>query len=66
MNMRQGPSGPGPRPDTNDDEQMDHNDAHIEGKGDKSNGLDLGALRETCCNTSSVKTTTGKSMGIYC
>ena len=23
MDMRQGPSGPGPRPDTNDDEQMD-------------------------------------------
>ena len=42
--MRQGPSGPGPRPETNDDEQMDQDDDHTEGKGDKSNGLDLGAL----------------------
>ena len=44
MDMRQGPSGPGPRPDTNDDEQMDPDDDHMEGKGGKSNGLDLGAL----------------------
>ena len=44
MDMRQGPSGPGPRPDTNDDEQMDQDDDHMEGKGGKSNGLDLGAL----------------------
>ena len=44
MDMRQGPSGPGPRPDTNDDEQMNQDDEHIEGKVDKSNGLDLGAL----------------------
>ena len=44
MDMRQGPMGPGPRPDTNDDEQMDQDDDHMEGKGDKSNGLDLGAL----------------------
>ena len=42
--MRQDPSGPGPRPETNDDEQMDQDDDHTEGKGDKSNGLDLGAL----------------------
>ena len=44
MGMRQGPSGPGPRPDTNDDEQMDEDDDHMEGKGERSNGLDLGAL----------------------
>ena len=44
MDMRQGPSGPGPRPDTNDDEQMDQDYDHMEGKGDKSNGLDLGEL----------------------
>ena len=44
MDMRQGPSGPGPRPDTNDDEQMDEDDDHMEGKGGKSHGLDLGAL----------------------
>ena len=39
------PSGPGPRPDTNDDEQIDQDDDHLEGKGDKSNGLYLGALK---------------------
>ena len=44
MDMSQGPSGPGPRPDTNDDEQMDQDDDHMEGKGEKSNGLDMGAL----------------------
>ena len=32
MDMRQGPSGPGPRPDTNDDEQMDQDHDHLEGK----------------------------------
>ena len=42
--IRQGPSGPGLRPDTNDDEKMDQDDDHMEEKGDKSNGLDLGAL----------------------
>ena len=30
-----------PKPDTNDDEQMDQDDDHMEGKGDKSDGLDL-------------------------
>ena len=44
MDMWQGSSGPGPRPDTNDDEQMDQDADHMEGKGDKSNGFDLGAL----------------------
>ena len=44
MDMRQGPSGRGPRPETNDEEQIDQDDDHMEGKGDKSNGLDLGAL----------------------
>ena len=44
MDMRQGPLGPGPKPDTNDDEKMDQEDDHMEGKGEKSNGLDLGAL----------------------
>ena len=44
MDMRQGPSGPGLRPDTNDDEQMDQDEDHMEGKGDKSNEVDLGAL----------------------
>ena len=33
MDMRQGPSGPGPRSDTNDDEQMDQDDDHMEEKG---------------------------------
>ena len=44
MDMRQNPSGPGPRPDTSDDEQMDQDDDHKEGKGEKLNGLDLGTL----------------------
>ena len=60
MDMRQGPSGPGPRPDTNYDKQMDQDDDHMEGEGDKVR------WRETCWNTRSVKTTTGKSMAIYC
>ena len=42
--MRQGPSGPKPKPDTNDDEQMDQDDDHMEGKGEKSSEMDLGAL----------------------
>ena len=42
--MQQSTSGPGLRPDTNDDEEMDHDDDHKEEKGEKSNGLDLGAL----------------------
>ena len=42
--MRQGPSGPKPKPDTNDDEQMDQDDDHLEGKGEKSSEMDLGAL----------------------
>ena len=44
MDMRQGPSGPGPRPDTNNYDQMDQDDDPMEGKNDKSSGLDLGAL----------------------
>ena len=42
--MRRGPSGPKPKPDTNDDEQMDQDDDHMEGKGEKSSAMDLGAL----------------------
>ena len=44
MDMRQGPSGPKPKPDTNDDERMDQDDDHMEGKGEKSGEMDLGAL----------------------
>ena len=44
MDMRQGPSGPEPKPDTNDDERMDQDDDHTEGKGEKSGEMDLGAL----------------------
>ena len=36
--------GPKPKPDTNDDERMDHDDDHIEGKGEKSGEMDIGAL----------------------
>ena len=44
MDISQGPSGLGPRPYTNDDAQMDQDDDPMEGKKDKSSGLDLGAL----------------------
>ena len=44
MNMRQGPSGPKPKSDMNDDELMDQDDDHMEGNGEKSGELDLGAL----------------------
>ena len=44
LDIRQGPSGPGPKPDTNDDELMAQDDEHMEGKGEKLGGLDLGAL----------------------
>ena len=36
MDMRQGPLGPVPRPDTNDDDQMDQDDDPMDGKKDKS------------------------------
>ena len=38
--LRQDPSGPKPKPDANDDEQLDQ----MEGKGEKSSEMDLGAL----------------------
>ena len=44
MDMRQGISGPKPKPDADDDELMDQDDDHMEGKGEKSCGVDLGAL----------------------
>ena len=44
MDMQQGPPGSGPKPDTNDDEQMDQDDDNMEGKGEKLDGLDLGSL----------------------
>ena len=44
MDMRQGPSGPKPNPDANDDELMDQDDDHKERKGEKSYGEDLRAL----------------------
>ena len=37
--MRQGPSGPGPRPDSNYDEQLDQDDTHMKQGREKSNGL---------------------------
>ena len=33
IDMRQGPSGLGPKPDPNEDELMDQDDNHVEGKG---------------------------------
>ena len=44
MDMRQGPSRPKPKPDANDDELMDQDDDHMEGKGEKLCEKDLGAL----------------------
>ena len=42
--MRQGPSGSKTKPDTNDDEQRDQDDDHMEGNGEKLSEMDLGAL----------------------
>ena len=36
MYMRQSPSGSKPKPDVNNDELMDHDDDHMEEKGEKS------------------------------
>ena len=44
IDMRQGPSGPGLKPDLNDDELLDQDDDHMKEKGEKSVGMDLGAL----------------------
>ena len=44
MDMRQCPSGPKLKPDTNDDERINQDDDHLEGKGEKSGEMDLGAL----------------------
>ena len=44
MDMRQGPSGSKPKPDTDDDERMDQDDDHKEEKTEKSGEMDLGAL----------------------
>ena len=44
MDMRQGPSGSKPKPDKDDDERMDQDDDHKEGKTEKSDKMDLGAL----------------------
>ena len=40
IDMRQGPSGPNSRPDTNDDERMDQDDDYKEGKTEKSSEMD--------------------------
>ena len=44
MDTRQGPSGPKPKLDANDDELMDQDDADIGGKTEKPGETDLGAL----------------------
>ena len=44
MDMRESPSGTGPKPDAKDDDVMDHDDNPIEGENDTTSGLDLGAL----------------------
>ena len=44
MDMRQGPSGPEPKPDARYDDAMDQDDDPLQGKEDKTSGLDLGAL----------------------
>ena len=44
MDMRQGPSGPKPKPNRNDDELIDQDDDNMEGKGEKLGEMDLGAL----------------------
>ena len=44
IDTRQGPSGPKPKPDANDDELMDQDDDDIGGKTGKPGETDLGAL----------------------
>ena len=44
MDMRQVPSGPGPKPDANDNDAMNEHDDAMEGRKDKTSGLDLGEL----------------------
>ena len=44
IDTRQGPSGPKPKPDANDDELMDQDNNDIEGKTEKPGEADLGAL----------------------
>ena len=46
MDMRHGPSGPGPKPDSKDDEVTNQGDDPMEGKEDKTSGLNLGALEK--------------------
>ena len=46
MDTRQGPSGPKPKPDANDDVLMYQDDDNMEGKGDKSGKMDIGALEK--------------------
>ena len=65
---RQGPSGPRPKPDADDDELMDQddNDDGTGSKTEKPGETDLGALERDLLEYHSVKTTMGKSMGVYC
>ena len=44
MDARQGPSGPGPKPGANDDEQMDQDEDDTRGKTERPSDTDLGAL----------------------
>ena len=44
IDTRQGPSGPKPKPDANDDELMDQDDDDIRGKTEKPGEMDLVAL----------------------
>ena len=54
MDKRQGPSGPGPKPDANDDDATDQGEDPIERKDDKTGGLDLGiGLSERGCTEAS-------------
>ena len=46
MDMRQCPSGPGPRPETNDDEQMDEDDDHMGWKGREVEWIGPRSVRE--------------------
>ena len=67
LDTEQGPSGPKPKPDANDDELMDQDDDDIRGKTRRPGETDLGALeRDLLEYDGLVKTTTGKSMGVYC
>ena len=65
---RQGPSGPRPKPDADDDELMDQddNDDGTGSKTEKPGETDLGALERDLLEYRFSEDDDGVSMGVYC